>query len=222
MAKKTTTPAPIDTTGGTRAYALAIQYRPQVEPRLPAGMIDNLAADLTTLGAPPAAAQPAATTTPATAIPAAPAPTLAEATTAAASLVSAVHASIAGAKAKHAVRKEYGVSSRGPATEPRAVVAAAQKIVARATANPSEALGLGILPADVTALQAAVAALTTAETAARGSSATTAGTTAAARRAAETGMHEATARISGAGALAFAQNAAVRAEFEALKVKKKK
>jgi len=35
-------------------------------------------------------------------------------------------------------------------------------------------------------------------------------------------MHEATARISGAGALAFAQNAAVRAEFEALKVKKKK
>jgi hypothetical protein len=35
-------------------------------------------------------------------------------------------------------------------------------------------------------------------------------------------MHEAVARIAGVGVLAFVTNAAVRAQFEALRVKKKK
>jgi hypothetical protein len=218
MAKKTKAPAGPDTSAGSKAYALAIQYRPQVEPRLPAGTIDNLAADLTTLGAPPAPATPA---TPPPATPAPAPPTLAEALATAANLVSAIHEAILGAKAKQDVRKEYGVSGRGAPTEPKAVLAAGQKIVARATENPSEALGLGILPADVTALQEAIAALTAAEAAAGAKGGKANGTTGAQRRAAESRMHEATARIAGAGALAFAQNATVRAEFEALKAKKK-
>ena len=43
------------------------------------------------------------------------------------------------------------------------------------------------------------------------------GVTSKERRAAETRIHEAVARISGAGVLAFATNPAVRAEFAALK-----
>jgi hypothetical protein len=45
--------------------------------------------------------------------------------------------------------------------------------------------------------------------------------TAKERHAAEVRMHEAVARIAGVGALAFATNATVRAQFAALKVKKK-
>jgi hypothetical protein len=215
--KKTAKPAVVDTTAGSAAYALAVQYRAQLDPRLPAGTIDNLAADLTTLGAPPPAASPPA---PAPAPAAPPAPTLAQAVATAANLVSAIHEAVVGAKAKGPVRKEYGVSSRGPVTELHAVVAAGEKIVARATANPAEALSLGVLPADVTALQAALAAVTSAEEAAHASGAKAGGATAKAKKAAEVRMHEATARIAGAGALAFAQNASVRAEFEALRGKK--
>lgn len=217
MAKKKKAAAPIDTTAGSKAYSLAVQYRAQVEPRLPAGMIDNLGGDLTTLGAPPAPAQPAA---PAAPTPAPAAPTLSEALATAGNLVSAIHEAIVGAKAKAAIRKEYGVSSRGAPKELRAVVAAGEKIVARATANAAEALSLGVLPADVTALSAALAAVQAAEAAAQAGGAKATAGTAKATKAAEVRMHEATARIAGAGALAFAQNAGVRAEFEGLKGKK--
>ena len=190
--KKAAKAAAIDTTAGSKAYALAVQYRAQVEPRLPQGMIDNLGADLTTLGAPPAAAPAAPTPAPA-------APTLAEAVATAGNLVSAIHEAIVGAKAKAAVRKEYGVSSRGPVTELKAVVGAGEKIVARATANAAEALGLGVLPADVTALSAALAAVQAAEAAAQAGGAKATAGTAKAMKAAEVRMHEATARIAGAG-----------------------
>jgi len=128
-------------------------------------------------------------------------------------------AAVAGAKAKSAVRKAYGIT-RKAATEPRAVLAAGALIATRAQAEPTEALSLGILPADVTALSAALAAVTAAEVVAKGS--TGGAATAKERQAAEVRMHEAVARIAGAGALAFATNAAVRAEFAALVVKKKK
>ncbi len=217
--KKAAASAVVDTSAGSKAYALAVQNRAQVEPRLPQGMIDELGADLTTLGAPPAQASVA----PAASAPAAPAaPTLEQALATTASLVSGVHEAISGAKAKPDVRKAYGVSSRGAPVELKAVVAAGEKIAARATENPAEALGLGILPADVTALQAALTALGEAEAAAKAKGASAGGAaTAKAKKAAESRMHEATARIAGVGVLAFAQSAAVRAEFEALKAKKK-
>jgi hypothetical protein len=210
----TTPQTPIDTTVGTAAYALAVAYETALDPRLPVGTLAELAADLTTLGAAPAAATPP----PAPTSPAPPAPpTLAQAMALAVSLISGIREAVAGARPTSTVRKAYGASSRTPTKEAAAVLDDGAKIVARAQANPAEALSLGILPTDVTALAQALTALGAAETAAKGAQA---GVTAKARRAAETRMHEAVARIAGAGALAFATNAAVRAQFTALRAKK--
>jgi hypothetical protein len=208
MAKAKTT-ATIDTTAGTKAYALALQYHAELEPRLPLGIVANLAADLTTLGAAP-------TPPPAPTPPAQPPPSLAEAMITAVTLISAVHEAIRGAQVKPSVRKAYGVSNKAPGEEAKAVIASGEKIVSQAHANPTEALSLGILPSDVTALVQALADLTAAETLAKGK-AGQGSTTGKERHAAEGRMHEAVARIGGAGVLAFATNAAVRAEFAALK-----
>jgi hypothetical protein len=207
----------LDTSAGQQAYALASQHRQDLDPRLPAGMIDNLKTDLETLGvafpAPsPSPGQPSP--------PAQPPPTLAEALAAAEGLVTAIHDAVLGAKPKPAVRKAYGAGSKAVGKEVKQVVAAGELIVERAETNPAEALSLGILPADVTALAAAVAALKAAEQAARPGGGK-AEVTAKQKRAAEARVHEAVARIAGTGVLAFATNAAVRAEFEALRPKKK-
>ncbi len=207
----------IDTSAGTAAYALAGQHQADLAPRLPAGLITDLAADLTLLGAPPAAAAaPAA----GSAAPAPPAPSLEEAMGQAVTLITAIHAAIQGAKASPAVRKAYGASAKSASKEPKAVVAEGEKILARAQANPTEALSLGILPADTAALGAGLAAVKAAEAAVK-SNGGKAGATGKALHAAEVRMHEAVARIAGVGVLAFATNAAVRAQFEALRAKKK-
>jgi len=205
---KPKTPVVVDTTAGTKAYALAAQYKAELDPRLPAGTVANLAADLTTLGADPLPTPPPPTP------PVTPPPTLAEAMATAVTLITAVHAAIRGAQAKPEVRKAYGASGKTPSKEASALVADGEKIVTQAQANPSQALTLGILPADVAALVQALSDLTTAEALAKGPSGAVTGKE---RRAAEARMHDAVARISGAGALAFATNAAVRAEFAALR-----
>ena len=118
------------------------------------------------------------------------------------------------------MRKAYGAGSKSLGKEVKPLLTAAGKIVTEATASPSEALALGILPADVTALTQAVADVERGRGGGGGERDEGADQPKA-KRAAETRMHEATARIAGAGVLAFATNAAVRAEFEALKPKKK-
>ena len=120
------------------------------------------------------------------------------------------------AKVKPAIRKAYGVSKASPAKEPMAVLEAAKKIIDEAYSNPAQALSVGIVPADVTAIQQALADLTAAVTAAHAHGGKTT-PTAKDRGVAAKRMHEATGRIAGAGVLAFAQNATVRAEFAALK-----
>jgi hypothetical protein len=216
-----------DVTAGQSAYALAVEYCAQLDPRLPAGTIKTLAADLTTLGSPPPAPTPAPTpaaplaaTTSASvaATPAAP-PTLPVALSTAANLVSAIHDSVRSGTTSRSLRKEYGAGSSEPATEVEDVLAAATKIVARASAQPSEALTLGILPADMIALQQAIVELDAAETAAHGTTASSK-TTAADKRAATTRIDQAVARIAGAGTLAFALVPTTRALFEALRPKK--
>lgn len=209
----------VDTTAGAQAYALALAHRPLLDPRLPTGTIDNLGIDLTTLGASPSASATPPPATPASPAPAA--PTLAEALSTASNLVTAIHEAVSSARAKPDVRKAYGAGSKAVGKEVKTVLAAADKIVARATTAPAEALSLGILPSDVTALEQGVTSLQAAE-----ATATTHGTstspTAKQKHAAEVRMHEATARIAGVGALAFALNATVRAQFAALAPKKKK
>ena len=202
----------VNTSIGTAAYALALAHEAVLQPRLPAGLIATLATDLVLLGAPPAG-----TTAPAPVTPAAAAPTpisLADATATVVALVTAIHHSIRGSKASPAVRKLYGAS--GKATKaPKAVAKEGHKIINQAKTDPSQALSLGILPSDVVALGAALQELEAAETAA-GSKGGTSGTTAKQRRAAAVAMNDAVARIAGAGVLAFATNASVRAQFEAL------
>jgi hypothetical protein len=214
MAKSPGNVATIDTTIAEQAYALAIEHRAQLDPRLPSGTIDGLGADLHTLGVSP---------TPQPSAPAEPSPqppSLAEALAVAANLVTAIHATVLGAKAKPAVRKAYGAASKAVDTDVKRVLAAADLIAEQATGNPSEALALGILPADITALRAAEADLTAAEKAAHGSGGQ-AGATKKEKKAAESRMVETVARIAGVGALSFAQNAPIRARFEALAPKKK-
>jgi hypothetical protein len=214
---KTKATEPIDTSAGTVAYKLATAHEADVAPRIPAGTLAALASALTLLGADPnPQPAPAAGGTPA-AVP----PTLMEAMVGAVEMISAVREAIHGARAPAAVRKAYGVNGRTPAKETTAVVAEGRKILARAQANPSEALSLGILPADTDALGKVLDDVTAAELAAKSKGAgAKGGPSVKDLRAAEARMHEAVARIAGAGILAFARNAAVRSAFEALKPKK--
>ena len=210
MAK--TTPRMVNTSVGSAAYALAMAHEAVLQPRLPAGLIATLAADLTLLGAPPGAAAAHAPAAPAA--PAPPAVSLADATAHAVALITAIHQAVRGSKASPAVRKLYGASGKA-AKVPKAVAKEGQKIVNQAKIDPSQALSLGILPSDVVDLGEALQALLTAEIAA-GSRGGAAGTTAKQRRAATVSMNDAVARIAGAGVLAFATNASVRAQFESL------
>ena len=216
---------PVDTTAGTTAYLLATTYKAELDPRLPAGTRVNLATDLTTLGAvltEAPAAHPGepngeAHGGPATpeATPPTPAPpSLTEAMATAVTLITAVRAAMHRAGAKTSVRKAYGVARTTLPKEAKAVVAEGGKIVARVHSNPSEALSLGILPEDATALATALTELTAAEAAAKGGT----GDAVKAKQvdAAEKRMKEAVARIAGAGVLAFARNAELRAKFAAL------
>jgi len=204
---------PIDTSRGTSAYALAIQHRAVIEPRLPAETIAELAADLGTLGkdpTPPPAASPP---------PEGP-PSLAVALTTMANLVSAIHDALRAGKVKPTIRKAYGADKSPPQKEPKALLDAVEKIITQASGNPDEALSLGILPADVKALQQAVADLTAAVTAAQahGGKPTP---TMKDRHTAALRMNAAVGRIAGAGLLAFAQDATTRALFAALVPPKK-
>jgi hypothetical protein len=209
-------PAVIDTSAGTAAYKLGVLHKAEVEPRLPAGTLATLAADLALLGADPNPAPPPA---PAAEPPAPPPPTPAQVLADAVALITAIHDAIHGARATAAVRKAYGVSSRAATKEPKAVIADGEAILAQAQANPTEAVSLGILPADTEALAQALKDLAAAEEAAKAKSSKS-GITAKDLRAAETRMHEAVARIAGAGILAFARSQVIRADFEAIKPKK--
>jgi hypothetical protein len=212
--------AAIDVTAGQSAYGLAVEHTAQLTPRLPAGTIANLAADLTTLGFPPSQPPPPDSTKPAPATPAPAAPpSLPDALSTVANLVSAIHDAVRSGTRSRPVRKDYGAGSTTPATAVKDVLATAKKIVARATAQPSEALALGILPADVAALQPAILRLDAAETAAHGATAA-AKTPSALKRAAAMRMDQAVTKIAAAGTLAFALVPATRALFEALRPKK--
>lgn len=197
----------LDTSKGRAAHVLATTHRAALEPRLPAGQIDDLATDLSTLGAPPPAAP-----SPLEAAPQASCPSLAEAMSAAATLISAVCKVVRAASTKAEIRKAYGASGEVPSKVPKALRARGRKIITRAKAQPGEAASLGIMPADVVALAKALTDLEVAESAAKGP----VPVTAKQRHAAEARMREAVTRISAAGVLAFAMNVAVRAEFEAL------
>jgi hypothetical protein len=197
---------------GGAAYALAVANQAVVAPRMPAGTINGLAADLTLLGAAPAAAPAAAA---AGGAGAAVTPTLSDALAKALKLLSAAHEAVKRGKPKAGVRKAWGVTEGGKGDDVKRVEAAMEKVVERATAEPGEALGFGILAGDVAVMQGALADLKAAEaTHAAG------GLTRKEKSAAEGRVRTAIERIAGAGVMAFAlDGTGVRASFEALVAK---
>lgn len=205
-----------ETTLGSKAYALAVAYKAAVEPRLPPGMIGELAADLALLGAPTQAQAPS--NAPAASPAAGAAPNLAQALATAVNLLTAIHGAAEGSGLKPAERKAFGIARKEPSKEPKAVLAALGAIAAAAQANPTDAYRIGIMPDDIAAIQKAVADLQAAAAAA--STPGSKGPTAKEKKEAEARVRAAVGKIMGAGLLAFAQDGATRAEFEALKPKK--
>lgn len=130
-------------------------------------------------------------------------------------LVTAARTAVKNHQPAEDISLAYGVGTKTNRGVVKEVSAAAQKIVDRATAQPVEAQGFGIIDADVSAIKAALAALHTAdqaqEAARAGAPLTTKERNTTARR-----IIAATKKIAGAGMLAFATNATVRATFEAL------
>jgi hypothetical protein len=200
---------------GTVAYGLAREHQAALEARLPQGSLDRLAHDLAVIGA-----DPRQTASPALVADRPPAPPLEEAMASVTLMITAIRGAVQGAGARPELRRAYGVSTKAPSSEAGGLIAEGEKMAARAEANGDEARLLGILPADVASLQQALAGLKRAEEATQ-KKPVSAPVNARAKKAAEARVEEAVARIAGTGTLAFAMNAAVRAQFEALKPTKK-
>lgn len=202
-------------TAGTMAYGLAIEHQAALEARLPHGALDKLASDLAVIGA-----DPRKTVSPAPVDEKPPAPPLEEAMASVTLMITAIRGAVQGAGARPELRRAYGVSAKAPSSEASGLIAEGEKMAARAEANGDEARLLGILPADVASLQQALAGLKRAEEATQ-KEPVSAPVNRRAKKAAEARVEEAVARIAGTGTLAFAMNAALRAQFEALKPNKK-
>jgi hypothetical protein len=194
---------------GIKAQSLANQYQVELGARIPPTVVPELTADLAALGT----VVPAAITAKHGSMQHTAAQNVALATCYA--LVTAARTAVKNHQPAADVSLAYGVGSKTNRGVVKEVSAAAQKIVDRATAQPAEAQGFGIIDADVSAIKAALTALQTAdqaqEAARAGAPLTTKERNTTARR-----IIAATKKISGAGVLAFATNATLRATFEAL------
>jgi hypothetical protein len=194
---------------GLKAYSLAATYTVELTPRLAAGLLTTLQSNLTSLGVVvPAAIEAKGGAKQATAA-------QGTALEAAYQSVTAVRLAVGRMMPTADVRKAYGVGTKTSPKVVKDVVAALQTIVDRATANPAEALTFGILPADVTAYTAQIAALKAADQA---QEAARAGAPLATKERNSTARQilAAVDSIVGAGVLQFANNPTVRANFEAL------
>lgn len=195
---------------GLDALKLSTTHAAKLDPRLPSGLRDLLRTQLTTLtGAVPA--QKTAKTTAAVASAAqgdAMERTLAQ--------LSAMRLAVRENHTATATDKKlFGVGLRVSAGSPKQVLAAAASVVAAGRANAQRAAALGLLATDFDALEqlrAAAASADNAEDVARN----VAPVSTKARNAAVRGLKASVKLIAGAGALAFAHEPLVRAEFEAL------
>lgn len=194
---------------GLKALALATEHTDALRPRLPAGLIEGLGMDLQRLGA----AVPGAKTTHAVAK----AATVSQEVVLAQghALVTAIRALVQKAGAEKDVRKAFGVGVTTNIKVVKHVRSAIAQIVERATKFPAEACALGILPKDIEALRGHEAAITAADDAQELSRAGAPQSTKDRNRAANR-IVEASHRIAAAGALEYANEPAVRAQFEAL------
>jgi hypothetical protein len=137
------------------------------------------------------------------------------------SLFSAVRRMVAKAKAPEEIRKAYGVGQKVQPTMYSSVTAALQGIVGRAAAEPAEAAALGLGPAtiaDITAFLASLSDIGQEQEQKR----MAAPLSTKERNRAGHRVLQAVALIAGAGMIAFRNNPATYASFDALLASSKK
>jgi len=194
---------------GLAAHALATEHAARVTPRLTAGLVDGLAADLTVHGAlVPGALSARQEKKGATA-------TVATIAGGAAARIASIRSAITHAGLSAGSRKAWGVGQKVQARVVSSVIAAATVIASRASTAPEEARAAGILAADLAGLAAAATALGGADLTQENSK-RTAKTATAARNIAGRRILDATRRIATAGQLEFHDDADIGAEFTAL------
>lgn len=216
-AKKDTAPKQDPTAAtqlGLKAKDLVTLYATQLTGRIAPTLVGILAADLIAVGT----VVPAAKTAKAGSKQA----TVAQgsALDIAYNSVTAVRTAVSRKRPAKDVSAAYGVGSKTRKTTVKDVKSALQIIVARATAQPAEAASFGIVPADLTAFQAQIVAVDTADQTQEKARASAPLSTKA-RNTTLRRILDAVDSIAGAGILAFANSPTERASFEAL-IKKAK
>jgi hypothetical protein len=194
---------------GLKALALAQTHQAALEPRLPAGTLDRLTADLQKLGVD----VPGALVTRSNAKTATKSQN--EALAQGYLLVTAIRTSVVRRGAAADVRAGYGVGAKTSEKVVKQVAAAISLILKRAGEKPAEAAELGILQKDLVALEEDLAEITAADGAQEGKRAAAPGATKERNRTANR-ILAAVDFVVGAGVVEFAKEAGVRGAFEAL------
>lgn len=195
---------------GNKALALARQHLKAVEPRLPAGLLAGLEEDIASLTERRTAVKRARVRSKLATV------TQNQLLREIVAMISAVQgAARRRSDLKAAQKRAYGVGVRYGHRSVTAVSAVGSAIVDRASKHPEEARDLGLLDVEVAALRELLTKLNAQDQAQQKLIAERPLTTAARNRATRR-VYEAIKRIAGTGAIAFAQDASRRAQFDAL------
>jgi hypothetical protein len=194
---------------GLEAHRLATRDRAELEPRLGAGVIDGLAADLAALGmVVPGALQERAEKKAATQGQYGALEDLHR-------MISAIRTSVVNSDLPKSAQKSWAIGQPVQKRIAKSVISAGEQIAARVDAAPEEARAIGVLPADQAALKASIAAARGADDSqeAKKISAKAATRT---RDETLTRISAAAKRIASVGLLAFRTSPTKLAEYEAL------
>ncbi|MGV3625237.1 MAG: hypothetical protein ACO1OB_30780 [Archangium sp.] len=195
---------------GLKALALAARHAAVLDARLPAGHVAALQANLTQLGA----AVPDQKAVRADAQQAS--QSQKETFKKLVALLTALRTSVKHDEdANDADKKAWGVGIKLDVESPKRTLAAAQSVLKVAKAKPERAAQLSVFPDDIAKLEALHAAAVAADDEENVKRATAPLSTKA-RNALQKSVIAAVKKIAGAGVVAFALDATVRADFEAL------
>jgi len=199
----------------TKARDLVLRDRSALEPRLSAGFIDGLAADVVALGglsaeAPRARSQSRVATL-----------TQDQAIARGIALVKGIRDVVKAHHASAEIRRAYGVGTAATARTVKATRAVIEAVLARAASKPEEARAAGVLDSDLDALRSALAMIIGADADQENTRAAAPATTRARNEAARR-LEDAVRRIAAAGQLQFVNDATRQAEYAALSAKSSK
>ena len=179
------------------AYRLATDHRAALDPRLPAGVIEGLGADMAALRGTSAGAKAARAGKRSATI------TQHEAGRRGYELAMAIRAAVRGGEPDDkALQKAFGVGDQVHARKVTSVEAAIETILRGAEADPERARGVGVLPEDIEEARRVREALSTADASQEGKAVSSKVATSN-RDEAQRRVQQAVRRIVGAAALAF-------------------